>query len=110
MDVGSARTLSLALPAVEEYEHFGKPAHRIRNPRSGARPGRTFMTIWIEEGYAVLMLDVEKQTALIELDPVAFRPHPSKWGRNGATICQLDRLSPERFDVALRSAYEHAQR
>jgi hypothetical protein len=110
MDMVSVRTRLLALGDVEEYEHFGKPAYRVRPERKGGKPGRTLLTLWIEEGHIVLMLDVEEQTALIELDPSAFRPHPSKWGQSGATIGQLDRLSSERFDVALRKAHDHARR
>lgn len=110
MDAGEARDLALGRPGAEEYDHFGKPAYRIGPKKKGAKPGRTFMTLWIDEGYAVLMLDQEQQARLLEQDPEAFRPHPSKWGEKGATIAQFSALQARRFAGALQIAYDHAAR
>jgi len=68
------------------------------------------MTLWLEEGYAVLMLDQELQADLLGRDPKAFRPHPSKWGEKGATIGDLEYLSRSLFRDALALAYGHACR
>ena len=110
MNVEEARQMALALGDVEEYDHFGKPAYRLVPKRAGAKPGRTLMTLWLEEKHVVLMLDSELQTTLIDSDPEAFRPHPTKWGAKGATIAELGKLSAADFDRALRVAHSHAKR
>jgi len=105
MDIATAQYIALKDFNGEEYDHFGKAAYRIRPKKAGGEPGRTFMTLWIEEGFAVLMLDLEQQTDLIAHHPLPFEPHPSKWGQKGATIAHLDRLSEKVFRAALHLAY-----
>lgn len=92
----------------EEYDHFGKAAYRVKPKKAGAKPGKTFMTLWIEEGLAVLMLDIAQQTDLIAGHPNAFEPHPSKWGEKGATIVHLSRVNEKIFREALRIARANA--
>lgn len=110
MDVAEARAMALQRPGVEEYEHFGKPAYRVAPKKAGGRPGRTFMTLWLDEGHAVLMLDLELQEQLLEEDERAYRPHPSKWGAKGATIAELRQLSTAAFNKAIDLAHRYALR
>lgn len=110
MTVEEARDIVLGMVQAEEYQHFGKTAYRIAPKKTGAKPGRTFMTLWIDEGYAVLMLDQEKQADLIAHDPGTFRPHPGKWGLQGCTIAPLSALAPKRSIAAVKVAYDHARR
>ena len=108
MDIASARELVLNYFDGEEYDHFGRAAYRLKPKKVGGTPGKTFMTLWIEEGHAVLMLNVEQQTALIAHHPEQFEPHPSKWGAKGATIMHLARTSEKVFRAALTLAIENA--
>lgn len=78
MDITSARTIALEDFNGEEYDHFGKAAYRIKQKKAGGKPGRTFITLWIEKSFAVLVLDLEQQTDLIAHHPGPFEPHPSK--------------------------------
>lgn len=110
MNVEEARTIALERFAGDEYDHFDKPAYRIAPKKIGGKPGRTFMTLWLDEGYAVLMLDVERQTMLLAAHSLQFRPHPSKWGAKGATIAELQGLSVKVFTEALAMAVEYARR
>lgn len=110
MDIAKARDMALIEFSGEEYDHFGKAAYRIKPKKVGGKAGRTFMTLWITEGYAVLMLDLEQQTELIAHHPVPFEPHPSKWGQKGATVAHLERLSEKVFRAALHLACEKAGR
>lgn len=110
MDVEAARTQLLALPDSEEYLHFGKPAYRLRPTGASKRPGRTFITLWPEEHHAVLMLDAEQQAELIARHPGVFTPHPSKWGRNGATIIHLAKAGARMFEAAVQLALLQARR
>lgn len=108
MDIASARTIAMTRFNGEEYDHFGKAAYRVKARKPGGKPGKTFMSLWIEEGFAVLMLDLEQQTELLAHHPKAFEPHPSKWGQKGATIAHLERLSSETFTKALDLAHQKA--
>ncbi|MDX9750139.1 MAG: hypothetical protein RBT71_03575 [Flavobacteriales bacterium] len=110
MDIATARGIALNDLHGEEYDHFGKAAYRIPAKKPGGKPGRTFMTLWIEEGFAVLMLDNDRQTQAIDLDPAAFEPYPGKWGEKGATIARLEKLGKATFRKALGMAHQHAMR
>ncbi len=110
MDIAGARTIALKDFNAEEYDHFGKVAMRIKSKKAGAKPGRTFMTLWVEEGFAVLMLDLELQTGLIAHHPLEFEPHPSKWGEKGATIMHIGKVSETLFREAVGVAFAHASR
>ncbi|MBK6754140.1 MAG: MmcQ/YjbR family DNA-binding protein [Flavobacteriales bacterium] len=110
MDVTGARDIALGDQNAEEYDHFGKVAFRIRPKKAGAKPGRTFMTLWLDEGHAVLMLDLEQQTELIAHHPAEFEAHPSKWGAKGATIMHLTKVTEKQFRHALSMAIKNATR
>jgi hypothetical protein len=110
MDFAQARAIALEELHAEEYDHFGKPAYRIPPKRPGGKPGRTFMTLWTSEGFAVLMLDNDLQVQVIDMDPLCFAPHPSKWGQKGATVVHLEQVRDRVFREALALAHLHARR
>lgn len=110
MDVSDARTIALSELDAEEYDHFGKLAFRLKARPGMKKTGRTFMTLWLDEGHAVLMLDQELQTRAVEEHPDVFAPHPSKWGANGSTIMRLERTSVQLFrEWAGRAAHRAAR-
>ncbi|MBK8497816.1 MAG: hypothetical protein IPL52_03115 [Flavobacteriales bacterium] len=110
MDSSTAReTVLRAFPA-EEYDHFGKVAFRIRPKKVGGKPGRTFMTLWVEDGLAVLMLDEDLQACMLDRASGAFEKHPSKWGDKGATIMRLLKVNAKVFAEAVGIAFAHAGR
>ncbi len=110
MEITKARETVLRDFNAEEYDHFGKVAFRLKAKKPGAKPGRTFMTLWLEEGHAVLMLDKDLQLAMMDEHPGLFEPHPSKWGEKGSTIMYLNKVNTSVFNAALRIAVEHAAR
>lgn len=110
MHISTARDIAQNDLGGEEYDHFGKAAYRIPPKKAGGKPGRTFMTLWIEEGFAVLMLDVDLQAEVLDLAPNGFEPHPSKWGQKGATIARLERLEEAVFREAVGMAHTYARR
>lgn len=110
MDISTARETILRDLNAEEYDHFGKVAFRIRPKKSGGKPGRTFMTLWLEEGFAVLMLDADLQASMLDHASGAFEKHPSKWGDKGATIMRLGKVYPKVFSEAVGIAFSHAGR
>lgn len=92
----------------EEQDHFGKVAFRAPPRKAGGKPGKIFMTLWLEENRAVLMLTVEQQAELHEKHPQVFHPHPSKWGAKGATFVELAPISERVFRTALELARSNA--
>jgi hypothetical protein len=108
MDIAGARELALNAFDAEEYDHFGKAAYRLKPKKAGGKPGKTFMTLWIEEGFAVLMLDIAQQSELIAHHPESFLPHPSKWGEKGATIMRLEKVNEKLFREAVTIAHGNA--
>jgi hypothetical protein len=110
MDLETARTMVLRDFPAEEYDHFGKVAFRIRPKKAEGKPGRTFMTLWIEDSFAVLMLDEDLQAAMLYHASGAFVKHPSKWGDKGATIMRLAKVNANLFNEAVGIAFTHAGR
>lgn len=110
MDIARARETVLRDFNAEEYDHFGKVAFRLRPKKAGAKPGRTFMTLWLEDRFAVLMLNGDLQAALLDHTSGAFEKHPSKWGDKGATITRLEKVNDALFLEAVRTAVAHAGR
>ncbi|MBP7514874.1 MAG: hypothetical protein KA791_10025 [Flavobacteriales bacterium] len=110
MDIASAREIVLSEFHAEESDHFGTVAFRIKARKAGGKPGRTFMTLWLEEGFAVLMLDTDLQAGLLDHRSRAFERHPSKWGDKGATILHLVQVDHQQFREAVGVAFTHAQR
>lgn len=110
MDIASARETTLANWPCEEYDHFGKVAFRLKAKKAGGKPGRTFMTLWLNEGFAVLMFNKGLQTEWLDHRSGAFVPHPSKWGQSGATVMHLGKLTEKNFREAVGAAVGHAAR
>ncbi len=110
MDIGTARGTVLAGFNAEEYDHFGKVAFRIKPKKAGGKPGRTFMTLWLEDGFAVLMLDNDLQATMLDHSGGEFERHPSKWGEKGATIMRLEKVNAKQFLEAAGIAFTHAAR
>jgi hypothetical protein len=110
MDMEIARATVLRDFHAEEYDHFGKVAFRIKPKKTGGKPGRTLMTLWLDEGFAVLMLDEDLQASMLDHASGAFEKHPSKWGDKGATIMRLGKVNGELFLEAVGIAFKHAGR
>lgn len=90
------------MPGVSEHDHFGKSAYRGKTAKG--KPSRIFLTLWLEEGRAVLLLDPERQADLQAHHPLIFFPVPNKWGQKGATFVELFRCSEPLFRRGLEAA------
>ncbi len=110
MDIAEARERVLSGFHAEEYDHFSKVAFRIKPKKAGGKPGRTFMTLWLEAGYAVLMLDKDRQASLLDHASGAFEKHPSKWGADGATIMRPGLVNDALFREVVGMAFTYAAR
>lgn len=97
IDCETVRALALALPEVEEHDHWDRPSFRVRN--------KIFVTLWPDEQRAVLKLSRDDQSALVQLDPEVFSPVPGTWGEQGSTNVQLDRIERDMFQQVLYTAW-----
>lgn len=97
IDCESVRTLALALPEVEEHDHWGRPSFRVRN--------KIFVTLWPDEQRAVLKLSRDDQSALVQLNPEIFAPVPGTWGEQGSTNVYLERIERRLFRQVLHTAW-----
>ncbi|MBI1766832.1 MAG: MmcQ/YjbR family DNA-binding protein [Bacteroidetes bacterium] len=97
VDLETARSLCLSLAEVNEYDHFGKPAYRVKK--------KIFATLWLDEKRAVVKLSKTEQPVLCdEHHPAAF-PVKGKWGDFGWTYVDLNKVSEAVFKKLLIAAW-----
>ncbi len=93
------RRIALGLPEAVEGSHHGQADFRVG--------GRIFATLAYEhEGCGVMMLTPEQQAAMVEGEPEIFAPVAGGWGRQGATLVRLAKVTPAILKGALRIAWE----
>lgn len=93
------RELALALPGVDERDHFGSPSFRVGGKIFAQMPAQT-----TGRDRAILKLALPDQTALVMSDPDTFAPVP-QWGRYGWTHVSLESVAPAIFEDLLRKAW-----
>ena len=99
MDAQTAREMALDMPGTAEKEHFGRPSYSVKK--------KIYMTLWIDDGRAVMKLTVDQQTSLHEEYPDAFAPVPNKWGGHGWTNVFYDHISERLFRYAMDLAWRN---
>ncbi len=94
-----AKTLALSLGGVTDAPHFDRTAFRRRI---------TFATLAADGSDLNLMFTPDLQEFYVEQEPAAFAPHPSAWGKQGATCCDLKAVDEATLLGALKAAYDLA--
>ena len=97
--IETARQITLALPHTEEYDHFGRPAFKIKGKR-------TFATLWPAENRMMVKLSLIDQSVFNSFDASVFYPVPNKWGLQGATFVELSKVRLDMLTDAINTAYE----
>ena len=94
------RRLALSLPDTAEGSHFG-----VKDFRVG---GKIFATLAYEkQGSGVLSLTPEQQAEMVGEAPELFSPVPNGWGKHGATLVRLAKVTPDILEGALRTAWNN---
>lgn len=94
------RRTALSLPDTAEGSHFHVPDFRVG--------GRIFATLAYEkDGFGVLALTPEQQAGMVEDAPEIFSPVPNGWGKHGATLVRLAKVTPDILEGALRTAWNN---
>ena len=100
VEIQTVRTFALSLPGTEEYDHFGKLAFRANK--------RTFATLWVPEQRAMIKLSQIDQSVFSAFDPAIIYPVPNKWGLQGCTFFELNKVTQDMLEDALTSAWQAA--
>ncbi|MDB5143167.1 MAG: MmcQ/YjbR family DNA-binding protein [Mucilaginibacter sp.] len=101
IDMETARQIALSLPDTEEYDHFGRPAFKIKGKR-------TFATLWPAEKRMMVKLSLIDQSVFQSFDTTVFYPVPNKWGLKGATFVELSKVRLDMLQDAITTAWETA--
>lgn len=99
--IETARQIALSLPDTEEYNHFGRPAFKIKGKR-------TFATLWPAENRMMVQLSLIDQSVFHSFDATVFYPVPNKWGAKGATFIELSKVRLDMLQDAITTAWETA--
>lgn len=92
------RSLALSFPGALEQPHFDRTAFKVVNKR-------IFASLQEPSRSANLKLTLEDQAAFCEYDREAIFAVPNKFGLQGWTTFELDKLSEELVAEALYAAY-----
>lgn len=91
------RKLALSLPETSEVAHFDRAAFRT--------PRKTFATLANDGADLNLMFDLATQEFFCAQAPKTLAPHPSGWGKQGATRVDLKRVDEDTLLSALKAAH-----
>jgi hypothetical protein len=100
-DLETARQIALSQPEAEEFDHFGRPAFRIKKKT-------VFATLWSGENLMMVKLSLIDQSVFNSFDPAIFYPVPNKWGLKGATFVELAKVRMDMLEDAIHTAWETA--
>ena len=101
MTIGEFRKLALNLSDVIESSHMDHPDFRVH--------GKIFATIWPAEGWGMVKLTPEQQSAFVRSEPEVFVAVRGGWGLRGATNVILDSADETTVRAALHTAWSNIQ-
>ena len=93
----AVRKLALSFEGTVELPHFDRTSFRVNK--------KIFATLLEKDNLAVLMLSPVDQSVFCTFDKTMMYPVPNKWGKNGATMVALKKVTKDLFKDALTVAY-----
>ena len=100
-DLETTRQIALEQPDAEEFDHFGRPAFRIKKKR-------VFATLWPQDNRMMVKLTPVDQSVFHAFNPAIFFPVPNKWGLKGATFIELSKVRLDMLTDAIQTAWQTA--
>jgi predicted DNA-binding protein (MmcQ/YjbR family) len=97
INVEIAYEICLSILGCEEYEHFDKVGFKVK--------GTTFATLNLEQKWCTLKFTPEQQVEYSE-HPAIF-PVPNKWGKQGWTHCELEKIRQDEFTTFIKIASQN---
>ena len=92
---GDLRAAAMALPQVEERDHFGVPSWRLN--------GKIFAQLVRRPGVAILKLPKPRQELLMEVRPQTFVR--AMWGRTVYCEVVLDQIDPDELGELVEASW-----
>ena len=93
------REIVREFPEVEEAPHFDKEAFKIKK--------KIFVTLNQKETRCCLKLSPEDQATFALFDANVIYPVPNKWGKQGWTLVNLDKVEEEMLIDILTQGFCH---
>ena len=93
----SFRKIALSFPETNEQPHFEKTSFRIGK--------KIFATYDAKENLACIKLSETDQDIFSLIDKTIIYPIPNKWGKQGWTFVNLQKVPAKIFKDALSAAY-----
>lgn len=97
ISMNTFRKLALSFPETTEEPHFEKTSFRVKK--------RIFATYDDETKKACIKLSEIDQDTFVSKDRTIVYPVNNKWGKQGWTIVELNRVNKSLFVDALTTAY-----
>jgi hypothetical protein len=93
------RKLALSFKEAVELPHFDKASFRAP---------KIFATLDETKSRACLMLTEADQAMYCSFDETIIYPVPNKWGKHGATLVELKKVTMELLKAVMEAAYAKA--
>lgn len=93
------RELALSLDGVVESTHFDKASFRVK---------KIFATLDERTGIATFKFSLVDQSVFLSFGKGAIYEVPNKWGKQGWTMAELDKLPEDIVQDALETSYREA--
>lgn len=95
--IETLRKIALSFPEATEEPHFEKTSFRVKK--------KIFATYDAQNNRACIKLPEIDQDVFSAIDRSIIYPLDNKWGKQGWTLIELEKVSKEVFIDALRTAY-----
>ncbi len=95
--ISDARKLALSFPEVIELPHFHLASFRANE--------KIFATLWEKEKRMMVKLSPVDQSVFCDLNKGVIYPVPNKWGLQGATFVELQKVKKGVLKDAIECAY-----
>ena len=99
MDHVTAREMAMDMPGTAEKDHHGRPSYSVKK--------KIYMTLWLDEGRAVIKLTPAQQAEFSGEHPDAFAPIPIKLGKHGWTNVFMAYCNERLFRSAMDQAWRN---
>ncbi|SFG94024.1 MmcQ/YjbR family DNA-binding protein [Pedobacter insulae] len=91
------KVLALSFPETEEHKHFENIAFKVSK--------KIFVTLNEQKNQACIKLSLVDQDVFAIAGKPSIYPVPNKWGKQGWTIIELDKMEYDLLTDALTTAF-----
>lgn len=98
VDETTFREIALSFPDAVEQPHFEKTSFRAKK--------KIFATYSTHDQRACLKLSETDQSIFCSFNKAIIYPVPNKWGKQGWTLFEINKLEKEMLEAALETAFK----